>query len=77
MSKVCFEAHEIKIVPRNPCSNMKIPSKVWNPFQCVPHTSIDISVGQFFGNKGIVEFFDLGSKGLWQQPGIDLFGDVG
>lgn len=77
MSKVCFEAHEIKIVPRNPCSNMKIPSKVGNPFQRVPHTSIDMSDRQFFGNKGIVEFFDLGSKGLWQQPGIDLFGDVG
>lgn len=66
MSKVCFEAHEIKIAPRNPCSNMKIPSKVRNPFQRVPHTSIDMSVSQFFGNKGIAEFFDLGGERLGQ-----------
>ena len=56
---------------------MKIPSKVWNPFQCVPHTSIDMSDRQFFGNKGIVEFLNLCGQSLGQQPGIDLFGDVG
>ena len=66
MSKVCYEALQLKIVPRNPCSNMKIPSKVRNPFQRVPHTSIDISVGQFFRNKGIVEFFNLCGEGLWE-----------
>ena len=56
---------------------MKIPSKVGNPFQHVLHTSLDMSDRQFLRNKGIVEFFNLGSQRLWQQPGIYLFGDVG
>lgn len=77
MSKVCWQALKIKIAPPNPCSWMKIPSEVGNPFQRLRHTSIDTSVRQFVGDKGIVKLLDLGCQGLGQEAGIDLFGDVG
>lgn len=77
MSKVCWKALKMKIVPPNPCSWMKIPSEVGNPFQRLRHTSIDTSVRQFVGDKLIVQLLDLGCQGLREKSGIDLFGDVG
>lgn len=77
MSKVCWEALKTKIMPPNPCSCMKIPSMVGNPFQRLRLSSICISVSQFLGNIGIIQFLDLGGQGLRKEAGIDLFGDVG